>query len=107
MTEKKRDDGKVPSKKPSFSSLEDDPLATAGTGGSEDPKGLVRPGGGEVPSDTDDQETSDPQTLGTGAPPQQSSDREEGTRDDGEALPPSAIDPRPDGHSQPHEDKNY
>ena len=41
MTEKKRDDGKVPSKKPSFSSFEDDPLATFGTGASDEPKGLV------------------------------------------------------------------
>jgi hypothetical protein len=54
MAENKRDD-KVPSEKPSFSSTEDDPLATAGTGGSEDPKGRVRPGGGEVPSDSGEQ----------------------------------------------------
>jgi hypothetical protein len=44
---------KQPSKKPSFSSTEDDPLATAGTGGSEDLKGKVRPGGDEVPADSD------------------------------------------------------
>lgn len=43
---------KQPSREPSFSSTEDEPLATAGTGGSEDPKGRVRPGGGEVPADT-------------------------------------------------------
>lgn len=49
MTERKRDDGKVPSKRPSFGSFEDDPLATAGTGGSEDPKGLVRRGGARFP----------------------------------------------------------
>src|SRR5262245_61728108 len=30
------------------------------------------------------------------APPQQP-DKEPGTREDGEAMPPSAIDPRPDG----------
>ena len=29
--------------KPSFSSTKDDPLATAGTGGSEDPKGPNKP----------------------------------------------------------------
>ena len=61
MTEENRDDGKVPSTKPSFTSLEDDPLATAGTGGSKDPKGLVRPGGGEVPADSDDQRPGDPE----------------------------------------------
>ena len=59
MTGTKRNDGKVPSKKPSFSSLEDEPLATAGIIGSQDPKGLVRPGGGEVPADSDDQEDAD------------------------------------------------
>ena len=45
-------DGKVPAEKPSFSSLKDEPLATAGIVGSDDPKGRVRPGGGEVPSDS-------------------------------------------------------
>jgi hypothetical protein len=49
-----RSDGKVESKKPSFSSFEDDPLATAGVGGSEDPKGRVRPDGEEVPADSPD-----------------------------------------------------
>ena len=49
MTEHKNpDDRKVPTEQPSFSSTEDDPLATAGTGGSEEPKGRVRPGGGQV-----------------------------------------------------------
>ena len=52
--QKNRDDEKVPADEPSFSSVEDDPLATAGTGGSEDPKGRVRPGGGEVPADSAD-----------------------------------------------------
>ncbi|MFN2444886.1 MAG: hypothetical protein ABR606_04780 [Vicinamibacterales bacterium] len=42
------------SKKPSFSSTEDEPLATAGTGGSEDPKGNLKPGGGQVPADSAD-----------------------------------------------------
>ena len=41
------DDPKVPTEQPSFSSTEDDPLATAGTGGSEEPQGRVRPGGGD------------------------------------------------------------
>jgi hypothetical protein len=54
MTPKDEHDGKVPSEKPSFSSLEDDPLVTTGIVGSEDPKGRVRPGGGEVPADSDD-----------------------------------------------------
>jgi hypothetical protein len=45
---------KVPSEKPSFASTTDDPLATAGTGGSDDPKGKVRPGGGHVPADSDE-----------------------------------------------------
>lgn len=74
MTERKRDDGKVPSKRPSFSSFEDDPLATAGTGGSEDPKGLVRRGGGEVPADSDGQETTDPEE----APDDAATDSESG-----------------------------
>ena len=56
----KRDEEKVPTDKPSFSSTEDEPLATAGTGGSEDPKGRVRPGGGEVPSDSSDQGSAAP-----------------------------------------------
>lgn len=47
-------DGKVPSEQPSFSSLKDEPLATAGIVGSDDPKGRVRPGGGEVPADSPD-----------------------------------------------------
>ena len=45
-------DGKVPSEKPSFSSLKDEPLATAGIVGSDDAKGRVRPGSGEVPADS-------------------------------------------------------
>lgn len=45
---------KQPSTKPSFASTEDDPLATAGTGGSHDPKGMVRPGLGQVPTDSDE-----------------------------------------------------
>jgi hypothetical protein len=45
-------DGKVPSEKPSFSSFKDEPLATAGIVGSDDPKGRVRSGGGEVPADS-------------------------------------------------------
>lgn len=59
MTPKNPHDGKVPSEKPSFSSTEDDPFATAGTGGTEDPKGRVRPGGGEVPADGGDDDDSD------------------------------------------------
>ncbi len=51
---KKQDDQKVETQDPSFSSTEDEPLATAGTGGSEDPKGKVRPGGGEVAAETPD-----------------------------------------------------
>ena len=45
----------------------------------------------------------DGQTPGMGAPPQQSSDREPGTQEDGEAMPPAAIDPRPDGSEDPSE----
>jgi hypothetical protein len=41
------------SKKPSFGSTTDDPLATAGTGGKDDPKGKARPGGGQVPAISD------------------------------------------------------
>jgi hypothetical protein len=55
MPDDEKIDGKVPSDKPSFSSTQDDPLATAGTGGSEDAKGRVRPGGGEVPADSGEQ----------------------------------------------------
>jgi hypothetical protein len=40
----------------------------------------------------------DGQTPGMGAPP---NEREPGTRPDGEALPPDAIDPAPDGKSIP------
>jgi hypothetical protein len=36
------------------------------------------------------------QTPGMGTPPK-GTDREPGTRPDGEALPPAAIDPAPDG----------
>jgi hypothetical protein len=54
-------DGKVPSEKPSFSSFKDEPLATAGIVGSEDPKGRVRPGGSEVPSDSPEADT-DPES---------------------------------------------
>jgi hypothetical protein len=41
----------------------------------------------------------DGRTPGMGAPPEPDKDagREPGTREDGEALPPTAIDPRPDG----------
>ena len=28
-------------------------------------------------------------------------DREPGTREDGEAMPPATIDPRPNGHDEP------
>ncbi|MCC7124786.1 MAG: hypothetical protein IT178_08045 [Acidobacteria bacterium] len=36
--------GEVRTERPSFAKLKDDPLATAGTGGSEEPKGRQRPG---------------------------------------------------------------
>lgn len=49
--------GKVPSDKPSFSSIKDEPLATAGIVGSDDPQGRVRPGGGEVPADSPENES--------------------------------------------------
>ena len=41
----------------------------------------------------------DGETPGMGAPPRsrRGPDREPGTRDDGEAMPPSSIDPKPDG----------
>ena len=45
----------------------------------------------------------DGETPGMGAPPQQTTDREPGTREDGEALPPSTIDPRPDESNYPEE----
>lgn len=45
---------KQPSTTPSFAATEDEPLATAGTGGSEDPKGKVRPGADVVPAGTDE-----------------------------------------------------
>lgn len=38
---------------PSFASTGDEPLATAGTGGSEDRKGKVRPGGGQASADSE------------------------------------------------------
>lgn len=43
-----------PSRRPSYASTTDDPLATVGTGGRDDPKGKVRPGGGVVPADSDE-----------------------------------------------------
>ena len=39
----------------------------------------------------------DGKTPDMAAPPNQGADREPGTREDGEALPPAVIDPRPDG----------
>lgn len=39
----------------------------------------------------------DGRTPGMGAPPSSQTDREPGTRKDGEALPPDALDPAPDG----------
>ena len=47
----------------------------------------------------------DGSTPGTSAPPQQS-DREPGTAPDGEALPPRAIDPKPDGKAGEHPKPN-
>ncbi len=50
----------------------------------------------------------DSKTPGMGAPPDLSKgltppiDREPGTREDGEAMPPTAIDPEPDGK---HDDR--
>ena len=44
----------------------------------------------------------DGETPGMGAPP---TDREPGTRPDGEAMPPDAIDPEPDGKSAAADNK--
>lgn len=76
---------KQPSDTPSFAGTDDEPLATAGTGGSHDPKGRVRPGGGQVPADSDEfdrraerlekadadakQRPRDPKPPGAGIPP--------------------------------------
>lgn len=54
-----RVDGKQPSSAPSFAATEDEPLVTAGTGGSEEPQGKVRPGGGAVPADSEDRDRRD------------------------------------------------
>jgi hypothetical protein len=63
MTENKRDDAQIPkwrgAGKPSFSSSKDEPLATAGTGGSADPKkpGLKpKPSNPASVTDTDERE---------------------------------------------------
>ena len=66
MAENQRDDAQIPkwrgAGKPSFSSSKDEPLATAGTGGSADPKkpGLKpKPSNPASVTDTDETEASE------------------------------------------------